>query len=139
MAKKKAVTRTTKKATRKAAKKAKTSSPSPPAESNGGLIDFDEERLEHAKQCEAMVEDYRLAFEESKAKHAVAKAEYKLLIAKRNRVIAKTTDPKEVEDAQRHVDNAKNRMTKAKAAYGPPRRSTSRRRESCVTSMARYW
>lgn len=84
-------------------------------ESDGASVAFDQERLTWIKKCESEVEDCRLWHEEAKAKYGLARAEHKLWVAKRNRIIAKTEDPSEVEDAQREVENARNRMSKAKA------------------------
>ena len=94
---------------KKAAAK-KTSSPS-----SNGVVTMDTERMEAAKEAESIVETTRLTLEECKARHAMARAEHRPLVARRNMAIAKSTEPKDIEDAQRHVDNAKNRETKAKS------------------------
>ena len=78
-------------------------------------VAIDDDRLQAAKECESLLESNRLSFEEAKAKHVMARAEHKLLIARRNIAIAKATDAAEVEDAQRLVDNAKIREVKAKS------------------------
>lgn len=85
------------------------------ASDEADVVEFDSERLEHVKKCESAVSDSRLMWEEAKAKHGLARAEHRLLVAKRNRIIAQTDDPKQVEDAQREVFNASARAAKAKA------------------------
>jgi len=97
------------------AKKAKSAKSEKEDPNGSGDVVIDSERLQLCREVEATIEASRLSYEEAKAKHVMAKAEYRLLVAKRNLIIAKATEPVEVEDAQRLVDNARNRETKAKS------------------------
>jgi hypothetical protein len=83
------------------------------AAGGNGQVPVNAELLAYVKECESAVEDARLAFDEAKARRGLATAEHRLWIAKRNRIIAKTENPADVEDAQREVDNAHNRKSKA--------------------------
>jgi chromosome segregation ATPase len=83
---------------------------------NGQAVVITEDRLVNAKEAERHLNDARLTYEELKAKHGAAKAEVKLLTAKRNRIISTATEVGEVEDAQREVTNARRRMNTAKDA-----------------------
>lgn len=85
------------------------------AESNGDTaIAITGDRLANAKEAERHLNDARLAYEEGKAKYGAARAEHKLLEAKRNRIISTATEPEEVQEAQRQVTLARRRMAVAK-------------------------
>lgn len=85
-----------------------------PKPSDNGDVAITEDRLVNAKEAERHLNDARLAWEEAKAKHGAAKADYKLTVAKRNRVISTATVVDEVTEAQRLVTNARKRMNAAK-------------------------
>jgi hypothetical protein len=55
-----------------------------------------------------------LAAEEATTRHVMAKAELRWFLAKKNLILARTTEPTEIEAAQRDVEDAKNREAKAR-------------------------
>lgn len=107
----------TKKAKRVSTGKPRRKAPAKSHQTNGeaasGVV-IDADRLANAKEAERHLNDARLTYEEAKAKHGQAKAEVKLLTAKRNRIISTATTAEEVQEAQRLVTNAKRRAMTAK-------------------------
>lgn len=75
---------------------------------------MDDDRLGDAKRWRSNGEAARLKFEEAKAAHALAKAEYLIAVAKRNNLISTSTDLAEIQDAQKRVHNAALRKSKQK-------------------------
>ncbi len=76
---------------------------------------MDDDRLSDAKRWRNNGEAARLKFEEAKAAHSLAKAEYLISVAKRNGLIATSSDLAEIQDAQKKVHNAALRKAKQKA------------------------
>ena len=82
--------------------------------SENGEVPIDADRLAAAKEAEAEAEDRRLRYGEEKARYHLARSEYELFVAKRNRLISLSNEPKEVREAHRDCSNAKSRMLVAK-------------------------
>lgn len=76
--------------------------------------EMDGDRLSDAKRWRTHGEAARLKFEEAKAEHALAKAEFSIAVAKRNWLISTSDDIKDVQDAQHQVHNAALRKSKKK-------------------------